>query len=526
MCARDKARDNTGNSFDGAVLAAAAQEGVSRFGSGIKEFLVAYSGVDNETGFKWQQSLKSISERKISADQTTDPKGYYQQLKAHSGFSAEIREVSRRRAEEAISGKVPKTLRTDDVPRTDGGTNVNHPLFDVTSKVDAYGNPDPACSAQIKFRGCDPEGCLKILSGSQCKKYVDNNCKLMVPSDYYDGIKESLAKKIEKLRDQIAKLEKSGNQEALLKRRAELNKYRTIDRNLEQSKVSVADSEEGYLNPKIATAKDVLSTAHGAGWAQMKTGAAVGGGVSLARNLVSVYKGEKTIQDAVVDVAGDTASAAAASYGIAFTGALIKGFSQNATSTYIRVLSKTNLPAYIASSAIEIGKILARYARGKIDGAQCVEQLGTQGYCMTTSAMYSVIGQAVIPIPIVGAMAGSMFGYFVGSASYKILKDSLAEAKLARTERIRIEKECEESIRMMQENRKALHKMIDDYLKNEEAFFNTVFSSVKECLAIGDVDGYVEGTNRIIRHLGKDPLYENCVEFDNLMKNRDELMVI
>ena len=317
-------------------------------------------------------------------------------------------------------------------------------------------------------------------------------------------------------------MKSSGNTKALANREAELAKLETIDRNLRKSKVTVDEAIEGYLSPKTSTAKDIARVAHRAGMEQLKMGAAIGGGMSIARNLVDVYSGKKTIGDAAKSVAIDTTASAAGAYGVAFTGAVIKGMAQNASSSYVRMLANSGLPAYIATATFEIGKTMTQFFRGKIDGAQCIEELGVKGYCMTTSAMYAAIGQIVIPIPVLGAMAGSMLGYFIGSASYRELKDCLKLAKLARAERIRIEKECNEAITLIRECRKRLQANIDKYLKENTQFFNYTFSTIKTCLEIGDIDGYISGTNKIIEYLGGAPQYLDKAGFDALMSDQNK----
>lgn len=499
-------------SLTGMAISGASVDAVVRYGTAVKEHLAAYSGIDNDLGREWNRSLRDFSEYKISADPDTNPKQYYAELKAKAGYVAELKEVARTRGEEAISGKTPMTVRTDDLPG-----HVNDPLFDITSEVDASGNPVPGSSAQMKFRGKSPADCLDILSGKDCRKYVENDCKLMVPKDFYDGVKEELAERIKSLKGQIEHLKATGNTEALARREAELAKLETIDKNLVKSKVTNDEAVEGYLNPEMSTAKDIVRVAHRAGMEQLKMGAAIGGGMSLARNLVDVYRGKKTIGEAAKNVAIDVSGAAAGAYGVAFTGAVVKGTAQNSASAYVRTLAKSSLPAYVATATFEIGKTMTQFFRGKIDGAQCIEELGVKGYCMTSSALYAAIGQAVIPIPIVGAMAGSMLGYFIGSASYRELKDCLKMAKLAREARIRIERECEEAIALIKESRAELQAAIDKYLKNKKAFFEVTFSSIKECLELGDIDGYIAGTNTMIRHLGGTPQYESKAEFDALM---------
>ena len=59
---------------------------------------------------------------------------------------------------------------------------------------------------------------------------------------------------------------------------------------------------------------------------------------------------------------------------------------------------------------------------------------------MISSSLYAVIGQALIPIPVVGGIVGGMMGYALSSATFSLLKNALEEEKLAKENRILVEK--------------------------------------------------------------------------------------
>ena len=80
---------------------------------------------------------------------------------------------------------------------------------------------------------------------------------------------------------------------------------------------------------------------------------------------------------------------------------------------------------------METGKTLKSYFTGDISGLECLEELGEKGVGQLSAAMFAAVGQILIPVPVVGAMIGSMAGYALSSALYKELLDSLKEAKLA-----------------------------------------------------------------------------------------------
>lgn len=529
-----------------AGLAGVAGDVIDRYGSGVKEHIFSLNGIDNEyfldpeTGNlkprignnvnKSPHSLKrSLSSVAGSKRHGEDSPFYKTETKNQAGFSAEIKEVARRRAEEAIAGKKPTTSRTDDlVLRDENGkvildenglpkTHTNDQLFDITTKVDANGNPVPGSSAQMKFVGSSPKEAVGKMLSKDYQKYIDNDVKMMVPSDYYDGIKSELDARISSLEEQIDKLESQGKTDVAEVKKEQLEKCRILKKNLVKSKVSNDEAIEARNNPRLSTAKDIARLANRAGLEQAKMGAAIGGGMSLIRNLVSVCKNEKDAKEAALDVAGDTAQAAALSYATAFSGAIIKGSAQNSSSELVKTLSKTNLPAYIATSTLEVGKTLKSYFSGEIDGVQCLEQLGEKGYGMVNSALYAAIGQVAIPIPVVGALIGSMLGYALSSASYGALTQSLKEAKMAREERIRIEAEVAESISMLREYRAELEANISKYLKDTRDFFDETFSRMKSSLQTGDIDGYIAANNAITRKMGKRPVYDTFSQFDSMM---------
>lgn len=113
------------------ALQGAAVEAVNRFGSAVKEHLVAFSGKDNEAGTTATRSLKSIADSKVN-------EAYKEQnIKQQAGFSAEVKAAARESADRIIDGSEKLVKRTDDVaPQTDsqgraiGGSNDQ--LFDLT----------------------------------------------------------------------------------------------------------------------------------------------------------------------------------------------------------------------------------------------------------------------------------------------------------------------------------------------------------------------------------------------------------
>jgi len=511
-----KKRNTRHDTVINAGLAGAQTEVVQRFGSAAKEHLVAYVGVDNETGEKFAKGLAKISTSKVNSDYRDT------NVKQQAGFSAEVKTVARENAEKIIAGdKKAKTTRTDDMSKqSDGKGNTiggkNEQLYDI-AEVDKNGIYVEGTARQLKFVGGTPEECTKKLLESKFDKYRDANVAIEVPSDFYDSVKKRLDEKAKEIKRQIENAEKNGNSDLTVRKKTELERIENTSRNLEKGKVSSKEAIEARLHPKLSTAKDVIEISHQAGCEAAKNGAIIGGGISFIRNSVSVIKGDKEAGEAALEVVVDTTTAAGLSYATVFVGSALKGSMQNASTEYVRCLSKTNLPATIVTVAFEASKSLSRYAKGEIDGTECLTELGENGTGMLASAAGATVGQILIPIPVVGGLVGGMVGYAMASAYYNSLVNALNDAKVAHEERLYIEAECREAIIEIRNYRLDIELVINNYLREYTLAFDEAFHYMSQAYNTNDVDGFIGGANKVIRQLAGEPLFDTKEQFDVIM---------
>ena len=515
MTKKGKYKEKLKENFTKSTIEGASAEILQRYGAANKEHIVSFTGIDNETGKHLTKSLDSISKHKVN------PEYEYQNLHQQAGFSAEVKETARTNAENIIAGKKERKVRTDDIGR------VNDPQYDHVL-VDENGNIIHGSGSQMKFIGAsenDPSGIgapaktLNKLQSQKFEKYLKGKGNIEVPSDYYDEMQAEADKQIAKLKEQADVARKKGNAELVKQKEQKISKLKTIKSKLKPSKVSSKDAMFARLHPKLSTAIDIWKISHRAGLESAKTSAVIGGTVSMVQNLVLVCKGEIETKQALKNVAKDATYTAFTGYTTGFAGSAVKGFMQNSANSTLRSLSKTNLPATLVTCSISVSKSLKRYYSGEISGVECFQELGEQGTGMISSAMFATIGQAVIPVPIVGAMIGSMVGYTVSSASYGLLLQALKEKELAHERRVKIEKECEEHIKLIKEYRMQMEMNIQKYLGTHMVIFNNAFRELKSSLDIGDVDGFISNTNTITKTLGKEVQFNTFNEFDKLMQS-------
>ena len=500
------------DSLNLAAQAGAAHEVVDRFGSASKEHFVAYSGKDNEFGRTLKRGLKKTSKSKIN------PEYAKQNIKQQAGFAAEDKYTARQNAEKIISGSQERYTRTDDIGRVNDEIH-DHVLLD-SNGIEILGSGE-----QMKFVGSNPVECLKQLECKKFQKYLDADATITVPSDYYEGILAAADNKIHKLEKQLKHAQDNGKHELADQLTSRINKVKKIKNSVKDSGITNEEAIFARLHPKTSTAKDIAKLSHRAGMQQVKTGALLGGGLSLIKNSVSVIKGEKNATDAALDIVKDTGKGAVVAYTTAFAGSAIKAGMQNAGNATIRALSKSNAPAMIVTSTIDVSKSLKRYCKGEISGVECLTEIGEKGTNNISAAMFAVAGQAIIPIPVVGAMVGSMVGYALSSQFYNELTTALKEAKIAHEERIRIEKECAESIEMIARYREEMNKLANQYFQHYTSVFTEAFSKMDKAFLSSDINEFINGTNTITRSLGADVQYNTMEEFDDFMQSNDNFIL-
>ena len=497
------------------AIEGAAAETVQRFGSAAKQHYVAYSGVDNEIGKQLSKGLKSIAGYKVN------PEYAEQNIKQQAGFSAEVKAVARRNAQKIINRENTRTVRTDDLG------SVNDQFYDLYD-IDVNGRRIAGTGSQLKFVGGTPDDLLTKLNSKKFQKYIDADTWLDIANDDYDAIMGAggnpglIDGRINALEKQAVAAEKNGKSDVAISKRAQIEKYKKIKKNLRKAGLTRKEAIEAKLYAGFSTAKDIVRISHEAGKAQLKHGAAIAGATSFVRNIVACTKGEKTTVEAAQSVALDTGKGAVTSYATAFAGTTIKGAMQNSTSTYVKALAKTNLAAGLVTTTMNVGKTMHQYFSGAIDGEQCIEQLGENGVGEIGSAMFAAVGVAATSgapalVSVIGGIAGATFGYAAAVAVYQELATALREAKIAHEERIQIERECAEAVQMIRQYREEMEAMVSQYLLTNISVFNAGFNAMDSAILKNDINGFIKGNVEIQKVLGRKVQFSSLGEFDTLM---------
>ncbi|SHH39884.1 hypothetical protein [Clostridium grantii] len=517
----DKDKKNEHSGFIDSVIGATTTENVGRYGRASAEYIKGYNGTISNEGDIIKKGLKQVAESKVN------PNFEYQNLKQQAGFAAEINYVDKINADNIINRTNIRVSRSNDV-----GLG-NHTQFDILA-VDIEGNPilnsdQPLWSAQMKFCGGyqtqeqiqnSSEKLVGKLASEEWDRYRGN--KVLVPSEQCELAKKYAQEESEKLLSKANEFHANGNIEKAKILEDKAQKYSQAAKDITDSGITSQEAMFLRENPKLATAKYVAKTAHHSGVEQAKAAAVMSSAISTSRNIVCIMRGEKEVKDALKDVAVDTAAGSSTAYIIGASDTAIRGFMASSKNSVFVNLSKTNLPATIATVGVQVGKSLIRYANGEIDGVQLVEELGEKGTGMFAASWGAAIGTAIFPG--VGTAIGGMIGYMTSSAIYGTSMRVLKEEHLSAERTEKIHAITLAAIESMNAQRNELIVSINKFYTNRKRVFKESFDAIDLAIESNDLDKFTEGLNNITLEMGKILQFKNFDEFNNFMLDKNMVL--
>lgn len=241
--------------------------------------------------------------------------------------------------------------------------------------------------------------------------------------------------------------------------------------------------------------------------------------ISTGLNLVDVLKGKKTVKQAMSDIAKDGGKAALTGY-VVGNGLTILGHSlANSSSSFIRALSESNVPGKVVAAVMATGSTLVKYGNGEITTEECLIELGNTGANIATMGYSMAVGQALIPIPVVGAAVGALVGSVVTTTVYNSLIGGVVGDEKAHRQRLMLIEEYKTAAEKEREFRSELEGYLENYFKDYQNCFDEALGSIRTAWQAGDADGVIAGANKITEKLGGKVHYNNVNEFKSFLSD-------
>ncbi len=513
---KDREKKQKYSNITDATIMGSTSEERALYASANKEYLAI---LDDKT---LGRTLEGISEYKVN------PKYQYRNINQQAGFSAELKEQAHANAQNILMENKERLVQYDNLSSgqkdqikklfPDYATpNKNHELVDYV-RVDRNGNVIVNTLTQSKFVGRNGAECFEKFLSKDYEKYLKNGVKMEIPKDFFGDFQKEANIKIKSLESQIAKQKSFGDFQKAAKLEEKLQKCKIIKANTRSASITKEEAIYARNHPTLSTAKDVANLSHQSGMNAAGVGALVSGGVSLITNFWECVVNGKDPKKAIKHTAIATLKGGALSYGSAFASSSLGGLMQSSTNKIIQSLGKGSVPAMIVGACVTNVTILTRYFSGKIDEAELCKQLGRTNTSLLSGGAMAVAGQALIPIPVVGALIGGFVGAALSEAFLNILNSKKVE--LARQKRIEIEKECRESIRLLEMYRNQFKEVFERYFQETARFFNESFDELERALYAGDADLAIGANNKIQERLGQKPLFGNKQECWDFITSR------
>ena len=278
---------------------------------------------------------------------------------------------------------------------------------------------------------------------------------------------------------------------------------------------------EQSINRSLAGAsvRNMVETGHEAGLA----GAQNAGGMALTmsgiNNLVAVVKGEKTGEEAVADTIKDGGKAAVAGYAMSGGLTVAAHSLSGSSSEFLQALGNSNVPGKVITAVVVTADTLKRWNDGEITTQQCMLEIGEKGLNMATMGYSMAVGQALIPIPIVGGAVGALVGSAMTSTYYHNLITQLQVKEMEHQERLQIISECRAAAAQEKAYREELEKYLEAYFQDYRNCFNSALNVLQFAWQTGDAEGMIAGANAITRKLGGTVNYDTMEEFERFMED-------
>lgn len=119
--------------------------------------------------------------------------------------------------------------------------------------------------------------------------------------------------------------------------------------------------------------------------------------------------------------------------------------------------------------------------------------------------------------------AGTPVGFITAVKSiYEQIEKALEEKQLAHEERLRIEAEVKEHIRILTEQRVEVEAVVTEYMEQHLEVFGRAFSQMEKGIAENETDQFIGGNHAIQQLLGRQNQFSNQSEFDILMDLKED----
>ena len=178
-------------------------------------------------------------------------------------------------------------------------------------------------------------------------------------------------------------------------------------------------------------------------------------------------------------------------------------------------------PVRTVNSVKRAVKYFNAYLNGNVSKEKLFKEISYLAVPSISIMSYTILGQASIPIPGVGAMIGATAGYVVGNLLYNTGLLAIGDSdivKISKARRQQVEEISATLIPVIQNHRNQLENYMQIYFKERHEIFDKSFKMLDTALLETDTNLYIEGLVNINKQYNQELSFKNFNEFDKFMK--------
>lgn len=418
-------------------------------------------------------------------------------VKGMHGFIAEVAECGIGNAREEILGRAPVYEWIND----------NGPTDLVRNGV----------QIQQKFVNAGNHLSLQAIKQhlSTYPEYINNGGRYQIPQDHYERIKYLLS-----ISKEQANKMPTETGEFSLKQWREVHSFfengdvklsdiepsalkyesvqsNTIEKTISDERKAIKKTDKAIRDEAYTQSKPTLQEGLKAG----AVSAAIEGGVTFGLEIRKKVKSGKSIKDFTADDWSEICKKT----GLGTVKGSVRGISIYALTDY------TATPAAVANALVTASFGIAQQAyllkEGKITQEDFLRNSEELCVDVSVSALSSFIGQAVIPVPVVGAVIGNT----IGSLIYQTAKESLKKHDMQLIKRY---------IQEIETLSQSLDAQYRQYVRRLNLAMNEYFSILEDAFAVDCVQAF-DGSIQLARYIGvsEDEILKTIEDLDEYILN-------
>lgn len=238
--------------------------------------------------------------------------------------------------------------------------------------------------------------------------------------------------------------------------------------------------------------------------------------ISSCNNLAQIAAGEKSIGEAVKDIAFDSGSSFVSSAGVSLMQDGVVNICKEYASKDIAKFVAQDLPIAEITTAVMVGRSVLRCLNGEITEEECATEIILNG------AGYFAFKIGMLCGGPAGAVVASLI---VSQISATVLKYQ-QEKKIAAKRMAQFNRIVSDALIALEKQKNILADFREKEMEKLAKAFNTGFEYIQLSILQNNVDGITDGLNCILSVFNEKCAFQSLDEFNDFFDNEEAVLVL